>query len=150
MLSHISGFITKQAFATICCVDSDNTPYCFNCTFTFDTEKNLLYFKSSAETRHVKLFLQNRHLAGTILPDKIKPLVIQGVQFTGTLLDSTDPEASEASKKYHRQHPIAIAKKGDVWTVKVDTLKMTDSTKGFGAKIHWEREAVAETTAVPS
>ncbi len=142
MIQHIASFIAKQTYATICCVDGNGVPYCFNCVFAFDEEKKLLYFKSSAETYHVQLFKENKYLAGTILPDKHKPLTVQGVQFTGALLDAADSETSEASKKYHRQHPLALAKKGMVWTIQINTLKMTDSTKGFGAKIHWQREPV--------
>ena len=35
---------------------------------------------------------------------------------------------------------MALAVAGEIWTIKMDSIKMTDSTLGFGKKITWERE----------
>ena len=43
---------------------------------------------------------------------------------------------------YHRKHPIALAIKGEVFTIRLDSIKMTDSTKVFGKKIFWNRTVI--------
>ena len=133
-------FIGTQTCASICCMDEQGMPYCFSCFYIYNAEKNLLYFKSNTDTKHIGLLLKNPVVAGTILPDKLNKLTIQGIQFSGHLLPVMDDEATDASKHYHRRFPIALALPGKVWTLQLNQLKMTDSRKIFGKKIKWERE----------
>ena len=136
----IIQFIKEQTCAGICCIDKAGKPYCFSCYYAFNAEKGLLYFKSSRESHHAALLLNNPAVAGTILPDKLSALVVKGLQFEGILLDGADPMAKNASVFYHKTKPMALAVPGEVWTVQIDSIKMTDSTLGFGKKIKWERE----------
>jgi len=139
MNDSITRFLQRQTCATICCVDELGKPYCFSCFYVFDCKERLLYFKSSADSHHSVLLKKNPIIAGTILPDKLNVLFVKGVQFEGFVLDEHQPLAIQASAYYHKKHLIALAIPGEIWTVQINYIKMTDSTKGFGKKITWSR-----------
>lgn len=146
MDSSITSFIKKQTCATIGYVDDKGLPNCFSCFFAFDEVNGLLYFKSSPGAKHCEQLLLSPNVSGTILPDKLKPLLVQGIQFTGEVLNELNPLAAGASGYYHKKNPLALAMSGKVWTVKIGFIKMTDSSKGFGKKIIWERKATLTTS----
>lgn len=149
MNERIIDFISSQKVATVCCTDEDNNPYCFSCFFAFDVTQHALYFKTSAGTRHADLMLLKSAVAGTVQPDKLNPMAIKGLQFTGQVI----PEGSwkeHAAAVYHRKYPFALAMKGDIWMVKLEYIKMTDNTLAFGKKIIWESEALKTANAVAS
>ena len=139
MSEDIINFTRKQTCATISCINQNGKPYCFNCFYAFNGELGLLYFKSSPDTYHSKLIKQNPFIAGTILPDKLKTILVQGIQFEGELLACDHPLTAHASANYHKKHPMALAMSGEIWTIKINHIKMTDSSKGFGKKIAWDR-----------
>lgn len=136
----ITHFIKEQKVATVCCLDENNTPYCFSCFFSFDKNRAIIYFKSSFSSRHATLLQRNDKIAGTILPDKLNVLAIQGIQFTGKVLPFADALSANASAHYHKKYPFALAMSGDVWTIQLESIKMTDNTKGFGKKLEWNLE----------
>jgi uncharacterized protein len=142
MNDSIIAFIRKQTCATICCVDPTHSPYCFNSFYAFNAETGLLYFKSSAGTTHVNIIQQNPVVAGTILPDKLQLLAIKGIQFEGIILSHGLEETKQASTLYHSRFPLALAMPGEIWTIKLSKIKMTDSSKGFGRKTSWERDTI--------
>ena len=139
MHPHILNFINKQTCATISCVEKNLKPYCFTVFYSWDAERKNLIYKSSPQSHHSNIMVQNGVLAGTILPDRLNKLVVQGIQFEGILLDNKMPETKNAFAIYHKRHPIAIVKPGELWVIQVNHIKMTDSTKGFGTKLHWSR-----------
>ena len=134
----IISFMQDQTVATVCCVDQENRPYCFSCFYAWDSEKNLLYFKTSSTTHHAQLMQKNKLVSGTIQPDKLNRLAIQGIQFSGEVLNQKDPCGLNASSVYHSKYPFALAMPGDVWTIKFTVIKMTDNTLAFGKKLHWQ------------
>lgn len=135
----ITRFLQQQTCATICCVDEQGTPWCFSCFYAFNYKEGLLYFKSSAEAHHSALMKKNPLIAGTILPDKLNTILVKGVQFEGIVLDANHPMTGQASGYYHKKHPMALAVPGEIWTIQISHIKMTDSTMGFGKKIEWNR-----------
>ena len=137
MNQRIVDFINHQRVANVCCVDTENSPYCFSCFYAFDTERNLLYFKSSSSAHHSELLIQNPVVAGTIQQDKLNSLAIKGVQFTGRILDAKDELCSHADSTYHKRFPFALTMPGDIWTLQLETIKMTDNTLSFGKKLLW-------------
>jgi uncharacterized protein YhbP (UPF0306 family) len=138
MQKKIIDFIEDHRVVTICCVDEENMPYCFSCFSAFDREKHQLLYKSSTDTRHSRILLENPSVAGTIQPVKLNPLAIMGIQFTGFLLDQDDYLCRDSEAIYHRKYPFASAIDGDVWCIQLQRIKMTDSTLGFGKKLLWE------------
>ena len=136
----IINFLSKQTCATVCSVDEEGKPWCFSCFYVFDPLQGLLFYKSSADTHHSVLLKRNPTVAGTVLPDKLNTLMIKGVQFEGVLLDALAPAATNAAANYYKKNPLAVAMPGEVWTIQVDRIKMTDSTLGFGKKVKWSRK----------
>lgn len=140
MDKRISRYIKAQKVATICCVDDDNKPYCFSCYYAFDENKMQLYFKSAESTHHMQMLKVRPFLSGSILPDKLNPLALQGIQFSGTLIDRV--ECAAAKSVYLQRYPFALAMSGTVYTVELQWLKMTDNTLAFGTKLIWEKPLV--------
>ena len=135
----IIRFLQQQSCASICCTDGQAKPYCFSCFYVFNEAEGLFYFKSSVNSQHSALLKINPFIAGTVLPDKLNNLVIKGIQFTGIVLDAEQPLTKGATSKYLAQHPIASAIPGEIWVIRIDEIKMTDQTLGFGKKITWKR-----------
>ena len=143
MNERISNFILKQTCASICCMDEKGHPYCFTCFYSFDSEEMLLHYKSSTETRHSVLLLRHPLVAGTILPDSLSILQIRGIQFEGFILPFDHSHTKNASSHFHQKHPVALAMPGEIWTVKLTSIKFTDNTLGFGKKLIWSREELS-------
>jgi uncharacterized protein len=137
MNERIVDFINHQRVASVCCVDKENKPYCFSCFYAFDEERNLLYFKSGSSAHHSEILVQNRVVAGTIQQDKVNSLAIKGIQFSGRILDPNNELCSNADSGYHKRFPFALTMPGDIWTLQLETIKMTDNTLSFGKKLHW-------------
>lgn len=135
----ITRFLQQQTCATICLLEETGHPYCFNCFFAFNSEKGVLYFKSSTDSYHSGLIKIKPYIAGTILPDRLNPLLVKGLQFDGLVLNAQDPLTEKASLLYHKRHPLALTIKGEVVSILINRIKMTDGTKGFGKKITWSR-----------
>lgn len=142
MNTTITGFLEQQTCTTICCVDDNNAPYCFNCFYAFELTEGLIYFKSSEKAFHTSLIESNPVVAGTILPDKLNKLATKGVQWQGQVLDASHPLAFDATDFYYSRIPMARAIKGKVYTIRLRTIKMTDSHLGFGRKLIWTREEI--------
>ncbi|HEX6332972.1 MAG TPA: hypothetical protein VFZ78_02030 [Flavisolibacter sp.] len=139
MREKITRFMEKQRVASVCCTERNCEPYCFSCFYVFDSEAMLLYFKSTPTSHHFSLLQPGAVVAGTILPDKLNVMAIRGIQFTGTVLAEDDALAGHASSSYHKKLPFALAMPGAVTAIRLDTIKMTDNTAGFGKKINWSR-----------
>lgn len=139
MTEPIIQFVETQTCASICVVGNDNSPYCFSAYYAFSATDGLLHFKSSPDTTHGKMIEQNPNVAGTILPDKLVKLTTRGIQFTGTVLHGNEPQSKDSANSYYKVFPMAHAVPGQVYTIQLETIKMTDSTLGFGKKILWAR-----------
>lgn len=140
MKDPIANYFTQQTAASICCIDEKGMPYCFSCFYAYNSKDHLLYYKSSRDTRHSILLMDKPQVAGTILPDKLQKLLVKGVQLEGILLAEEDPLTQNAAAQYYLKNPMAMAIPGIVWTIRIDNIKMTDSSIGFGKKITWQRE----------
>lgn len=143
MKNEIIDFIKENKVAVVCCTGAINMPYCFHCFYAFDEENYLLFFKSSAQTFHSKLLLENPCIAGSILPGKIELLALKGIQLTGTVLYDEIPDHINPAAYYHKRFPLALAKPGDVWCIRLELVKMTDNTNIFGRKLTWNRDTEA-------
>ncbi len=135
MHEKIIRFLESQSCASICGVDTDGMPYCFNCFFAFDAENLLLYFKSSADVWHSKMLLKNPRVAGTVLPDRLSKLAVKGIQFNGWLLHEDVVWNAHASRLYYKKFPLARAVPGQLWAIQPEHVRFTDSTLGFGKRL---------------
>ena len=134
----ITGFINECKVATVACVDQQN-PYCFNCYFSFIEDEGLLIYKSSFGTKHEEILKENKTVAGTIIPEQIDLSTLRGIQFQGRLPDETMQLTMKASSSYYLRFPFAMAFPGKLYVIQLDTIKLTDNSRGFGFKQHWSR-----------
>lgn len=140
MDASIIEFIEQQTAATICCIDPEGNPYCFNAFYSFDKDKHCLYFKSALiGTHHGKIIERQSSVAGTILPDTLDKIMVKGIQFNGEVTKN-DLFNVSAAMHYHTRHPMAMAVPGDMWTLHLSFIKFTDNSRGFGTKIVWQQE----------
>ena len=140
MNEDIAKFIKKQHAANICCVGENGQPHCFTCFFAFDEKKALLHYKTSPASNHAMQMIKNGNVAGTILPDKLNMMAVKGLQFNATLVKADEPLAKNASTVYYKKYPFALAMGGEIWTIQLTNIKMTDS----GKKHSWQLEETAE------
>lgn len=139
MDKRIIEFIMKQTCTSICCAGENGNPYCFSCFYAFNPAVGLLYYKSSPDSYHSKLIQSSPEIAATILPDKLNRLMPKGIQLQGRVLELLHPMATNASTIYYKKYPIAMAIKGEVFTISLTQIKMTDNSLGIGKKILWNR-----------
>lgn len=135
----ILDFISKNKIATVCCLDDQQQPYCFNCFYIFEPSHQLLLFKSSEHTFHTHCLNTNSEIAGTILPMSINLPTLKGIQFTGKIYYENCIQQLSPTNYYHKKNPLALAKTGKVWCIQLLMIKMTDNTKVFGNKLVWEK-----------
>lgn len=95
-------------------------------------------FKSSKDTKHAAYLDAGKPVAGSILPDKLDVLRIQGIQLTGHILAGNDALHKHGVTVYYKRFPFARIMSGEIWAIRVHAIKMTDNKKGFGKKVKWE------------
>lgn len=136
----IIQFLENQTAATICCVNDQGMPYCFNAFYAFDTNGMKLYFKSQlSKTHHGSIIDKHTHVSGTILPDTLDKVLVKGVQFVGNV-HKNDFFDVGAAMHYHTRHPMAMAVPGEMWTIELSYIKYTDNAMGFGHKTIWKKD----------
>jgi len=133
----LKDFLKENKVSTVCFIDHENNPYCINCFYTFDGKSCILIFKSSIGTTHQKFTKPAACISGTILPNEIDTLKLKGIQFTGKIIENDEIESLQLNSKYLKKYPMSIAVMGYIWAVRLDFLKFTDNTLGFGNKTIW-------------
>jgi hypothetical protein len=141
MNENIIRFIQKQTCTTLCCVDDQGNSWCFSCFYAFNSREVLLYFKSPDDTYHSTLIKKNPGVAGTILPDKLNKLSTKGIQLVGEILQQQHLLAKNAYMNYHKKYPMALALPGDMFTVRINYIKMSETLLGVIKKSLWNRAA---------
>jgi len=63
---------------------------------------------------------------------------IQGIQFRGVMEIPSGELSEKARNAYLKRFPVAVLMKTNLWTIKVNYIKMTDNRLGFGKKLIWE------------
>lgn len=136
--SRIVEFIKGQtAFTLATCIGQ--LPYCCTCFYSFLEDTKALVFKSSKDTHHIQEGMQNKNVAGSLLPDKLQTGKVKGIQLNGILYEPEGDLLNAAKKSYYKKYPFAVAFEGDIWVVELSRLKFTDNTLGFGKKLIWEK-----------
>jgi uncharacterized protein YhbP (UPF0306 family) len=136
----ISLFIQSQTALTMAtCLE--NIPSCASCFYAFLEKHDAVVFKSDRDSNHIIEAIQNKHVAGAIVPDKSEVGKIKGVQFNGIFIEPKGDLLNEAKIAYYKKFPFAIAVKGELWIIELTSVKYTDNTLGFGKKLKWEKTA---------
>ena len=134
----INNFISKNKVFTLA-TSVDNIPYCANCFYAFDEVSNRLLFLSDNNTKHITEALINKRVGGTIQNGVTEVSKLQGIQFVGEFIDSTNIEQDIFYEIYYEKFPFAKIKLAPIWVIELNWIKMTDNNLGFGKKLIWER-----------
>lgn len=119
----------------------DELPYCCSLFYALDEEAGLLFFMSNHESRHAKEMSMNPNVSGTILNGEQSVLKLQGIQFSGSIIPAQEAIGSKARRIYLKRFPMARLNPAELWCIRIDWIKMTDNTLGFGTKLIWERSS---------
>lgn len=138
-LTAITRYLKKQHVLSLCCCD-DDLLWCANCFYVFDETRMAFWLMSATDTRHGALMLAAPPVAGTINGQPATALRIKGVQYRGEARLLKGELEQQARTAYCERFPIARKMKAPVWEIRLDELKMTDNTLGFGKKMQWLRE----------
>ena len=117
----ISKFIGRHHVMTLATLSEDGSPYCANCFYAYDAERNLLIFTSDISTRHASRFDTHTRVAASIVLE--------------TRIDAA------AKRRYIARFPYAAAAPLTLWAIEIDYMKFTDNTLGFGKKLIWQKES---------
>lgn len=138
MLEKIVPFIQKHHTLSLSTC-KDGLPSTCTLFYAYENETNSFIVASDAKTEHIQNVLSNSQVSGTVYLQTNIVGKIQGVQFKGEMMPCKD-----SNKIYLKRFPYALAMDPTLWRIRVDHLKMTDNTLGFGKKLIWEREQVLE------
>lgn len=94
---------------------------------------------SDPKSKHSVLSLENNRVAGTINSQPSHILSIKGVQYSGTASLVDHETQQHAYDLYTERFPIAKIKSLPIWEIKIDRLKFTNNSMGFGKKLVWSR-----------
>ncbi len=108
-----------------------------SCTlfYAYDKQTNAFIVASDTKTEHIQNVLENQNVSGTIHLETDIVGKIQGIQFKAIMSAFKDER-----KVYLKRFPFALALNPTLWSIAVDSLKMTDNRLGFGKKLMWTRE----------
>ena len=115
----------------------DDRPHACSLFYVLDPDDPALVFASSLETRHGFEMSANPEAAGALYQETRAIDQIRGLQFGGTILQGTS-EAMQA--RYTAAFPEAANIKAPFWTFRLNSVKMIDNSRGFGAKEIWSRQ----------
>lgn len=112
--------------------------------YIWDREKAAFYLLSEESTRHAQMSGRCAPVAGTVNGQPRTIAMIRGVQFRGEICMLEDNESAALRERYCRCFPVARGMTAPVWELRVNELKFTDNTLGFGKKLSWLRDSGTE------
>lgn len=138
-LAAISHWLSKQHVVSWC-VAKEGELWCANAFYVYDPQRVAFYLLSEETTRHGQMTGRQAPVAGTVNGQPKTVALIRGVQFKGEIRLLEGDEAVEKRALYVRRFQVARVLSAPVWELRLDELKFTDNTLGFGKKLHWLRD----------
>ncbi|MTH45741.1 YhbP family protein [Intestinirhabdus alba] len=142
-LTAASRWLAKQHVVTWC-VQQAGELWCANAFYLFDARKVAFYVLSEEKTRHARMSGPRAPVAGTVNGQPKTVARIRGVQFKGEIRMLAGEEGEAARRAYCRRFPVARMLPAPVWEIRLDEVKFTDNTLGFGKKLIWLRPSGTE------
>ncbi|NBD00167.1 hypothetical protein GV764_14210 [Atlantibacter hermannii] len=137
-LEAISRWLAKQHVVSYC-VANDQDMWCANAFYLYCPQAVAFYLLSDPQTRHGQISGGKARVAGTVSGQTKNVALIRGVQFKGEITRLEGDASAQFRERYNRRFPIARAMSAPVWSIRLDELKFTDNTLGFGKKHIWQR-----------
>ena len=138
-LAAINRWLAKQHVVSWC-VANGGEMWCASAFYVYDPQRVAFYLLSEETTRHGKMTGRQAPVAGTVNGQPKTVALIRGVQFKGEIRVLEGDEAAEKRAHYVRRFQVARMLPAPVWELRLDELKFTDNTLGFGKKLHWLRD----------
>ncbi|EHS6224582.1 YhbP family protein [Salmonella enterica] len=142
-LTAIGRWLAKQ-HVVAWCVHHEGELWCANAFYLFDAQNVALYLLTDDKTRHAQMSGACAPVAGTVNGQPKTVARIRGVQFKGEIRRLEGQESDAARKAYLRRFPVARVLPAPIWEIRLDEIKFTDNTLGFGKKLHWLRDSRAQ------
>lgn len=139
-LEAINRWLGKQHVVSYCVANGQDI-WCANAFYLYCPQDVAFYLLSDTQTRHGQISGTRAAVAGTVSGQTKNVALIRGVQFKGELLLIEEEASAAIRERYNRRFPIARAMSAPVWAIRLDELKFTDNTLGFGKKLAWQRPA---------
>ncbi len=136
---HIIRFLSHQTCATVAGINEAGKPACFNCFYALDEKNGWLIFKSNSDAGHSHWLRLHPAVSGTVLPDTLNVLSIQGVQWAGETIEADAASVRHAWKLYHQKHPAAMLITGSIWIIELEEIKLSTGSGAFRKKYRWSR-----------
>lgn len=142
-LAAINRWLAKQHVVTWC-VANRGELWCANAFYFYDPHAMAFYVLSEDQTRHGQMTGLKAQVAGTVNGQPKTVALIRGVQFAGEIRRLDDEESAAPRAQYNRRFPVARMLSAPMWEIRLNEVKFTDNTLGFGKKLHWIRESGAQ------
>lgn len=136
--SKIIEFINDHHVFTLA-TSNHNRPYTCSCFYIYIEDENLFVFTSDRHTKHIKDVEQQNYVAGAVALETTMVGKIQGIQFSGQMLELEGEILKKATKAYLKKFPVARLKDLLLWGIHSDFIKMTHNRLGFGKKLIWQK-----------
>jgi uncharacterized protein YhbP (UPF0306 family) len=132
----IVNFIKQHHVLTLA-VCKNNQPWCCNCFYSYIENEAMFVFTTETNTRHGAEMIENSMVSGSVVLETKIIGKIQGIQFSGEIIDAAQIE--DAKFNYMKRFPFAVLMDTKLWVIKLNYIKFTDNSFGFGKKLIWER-----------
>ncbi|MEG0601618.1 MAG: pyridoxamine 5'-phosphate oxidase family protein [Mucinivorans sp.] len=140
MDQRIVKFIKRHHVMTLA-TTANGQPWVCQVFYAYHAESGSLIFTSGASTRHIISALENPKVGVSIVLESKVVARLQGVQIEGTLSAGEDPAFRSA---FVARFPFIALTLGTLWRVQIVTAKYTDNTLGFGTKLYFPSESLAD------
>lgn len=138
-LAAISRWLEKQHVVSWS-VAKDGELWAACAFYLYDRDNVAFYLLTEETTRHAQMSGPRALVAGTVNSQPKTVALIRGVQFRGEIRRLNTEESTPIRDRYSRRFPVARMLPAPVWEIRIDELKFTDNTLGFGKKLHWLRQ----------
>jgi uncharacterized protein YhbP (UPF0306 family) len=128
-------FLQKHHVASLSIHQGEGT-WSANCFYAFDPETVRLVFLSNEKSLHSKLMTTHPQISGTVAGNARTVSRIEGVQFRGTALSSTN---SAARRLYNERFPFARLVESTLWEIELSEVKYTSNLISFAKKTIWKK-----------
>lgn len=134
MIEKIESFIRQHHLLSLATMGE--RLWCCSMFYAYDPQSISFIVASDETTEHMGNVAQNPQVAGTIALETKIVGKIQGIQFIAEMEICPD----SLKGLYFESFPYARVMNPTLWMIRLDEVKMTDNTLGFGKKIIWKRE----------
>lgn len=133
ILSKIETFIQEHHLLSLATMSE--ALWCCSLFYAYDRLNIVFIVATDSDTLHGRNVIANSSVAGTVALETTMVGKIQGIQFSGEISRYQEGEAL-----YFKAFPFSRVMNPTLWKIRLDEIKMTDNTLGFGKKLIWKRE----------